>query len=356
MQEIPKQAFQFVTDGTPVYHMRYGSGHINDTYFVLDITGRAYILQRINQNVFKKPDELMENVRAVTLFVGKQVAESRKALGLVPTKAGDDWLVDDSGDYWRMYYYISDSLCLQQAEHPSDFRESGVAFGNFQRQLADFPAETLNETIVKFHDTPNRYMNFHKVLKADPCGRAALAAKEIEFALAREGYAATLMNLLEKGDLPLRVTHNDTKLNNVLFDRDSRKAVCVVDLDTVMPGLSVNDFGDSIRFGASTGAEDEMDLSKVNFSLPLFEAYTDGFLESCGKSLTQCEIQHLRDGAKMMTLECGLRFLTDFIDGDNYFGAKREGHNLDRCRTQFKLVAEMEKYWDDMQNIIMKEV
>jgi hypothetical protein len=237
---------------------------------------------------------------------------------------------------------------LQKAEKPGDFRESGAAFGNFQNQLANFPASTLFETIPRFHDTPNRYKNFKEVLKSDPLGRAKSAEREIDFVLEREEYAGTLMKLLESNEIPLRVTHNDTKLNNVLFDRESRRAVCVIDLDTVMPGLSVNDFGDSVRFGASTAAEDETDLSKVNFSLELYNEYADGFLSACGDSLTQIELLHLRDGAKMMTLECGVRFLADYIAGDVYFKIYRDSHNLDRCRTQFKLVHEMEEKWDKM--------
>jgi len=360
LKNLPPQARLFKTDGDPVYCKPYGSGHINTTYLILDHTPRLYILQKINKSVFKNPKSLMENIKAVTTYLANQTDEKRKALTLVPTKSRvseptnkqNHWLVDQDGEYWRMYDFISDSIVLQQAQSPNDFKESGVAFGHFQRQLANFPAGTLHETIPRFHDTPNRYELFANVLKADTHGRAKLAAAEIEFALQRQSYADTLMSLHRAGDLPLRVTHNDTKLNNVLFDRDTRKPICVVDLDTVMPGFSVNDFGDSIRYGASTASEDEADLTKVNFSLPLLKAYTTGFLHACGESLTPCELAHLRDGAKMMTLECGLRFLTDFLDGDNYFAAKHDNQNLDRCRTQFKLVAEMESNWDAMQRVI----
>jgi len=346
------QIYEFKTDADPIFCTRYGSGHINETYLVVDGTARQYILQKINQKVFRKPDELMANIKAVTAYLQSQVHSPRECLSLIPTKAGKDWLVDESGEYWRMYPFISDSVCLQLAENPADFNESGIAFGNFQRMLSGFPASTLHETIPKFHDTPNRYMQFKAAIKSDPQGRAKTVAQEIDFALAREEYAKTLTSLQESGDIPLRVTHNDTKLNNVLFDRETKKALCVIDLDTVMPGLSVNDFGDSIRFGASTAAEDEIDLSKVTFSLPLFEAYTSGFLASCGESLTECERLHLSDGAKMMTLECGVRFLTDYIEGDVYFKTHRDGHNLDRCRTQFKLVEEMEAKWPQMKKII----
>jgi len=348
------QAHEFALDGKPVYYQPYGNGHINNTYLVLDDTARLYVLQKINQYVFKNPLHVMENVKAITEHLRPQVDERRKALTLIPTKSDHEWLVDSDGEYWRTYFFISDSICLQQASSLQDFKECGVAFGKFQQQLADFPAATLHDTIPHFHDTPHRYGLFKEVLANDPAGRAKDVAAEIEFALAREEYAHTLMRLLAAGDIPLRVTHNDTKLNNVLFDRDTMKPICVIDLDTVMPGLSVNDFGDSIRFGASTGAEDEVDLSKVNLSLPLYEAYATGFLESCGDNLTACELEHLRDGVKMMTLECGLRFLTDYINGDKYFTIKRTNHNLDRCRTQFKLVTEMERHWDEMQKIIYK--
>jgi len=344
---------RFKTNSEIIFHSIYGSGHINTTYLVVDSTANQYILQKINQNVFKNPQGLMENISAVTSFSQERVSDRRGALSLVPTKDGANWLVDEAGEYWRMYPFISDSICLQKAESLNDFKESGVAFGSFQRMLSDFPAHTLHETIPGFHDTPKRYARFKEILSADACDRAKDVAKEIEFVLAREKYASTLMGLLAAGDMPLRVTHNDTKLNNVLFDRTTRKALCVIDLDTVMPGLSVNDFGDSVRFGASTAAEDEADLSKVSLSLELFEAYTAGFLSSCGESLTECELLHLRDGAKMMTLECGLRFLADYIEGDVYFNTYRDGQNLDRARTQFKLVEEMEKHWEQMQKIIL---
>jgi len=350
MELIP-QVSQFCTDGKVVYCAPYGSGHINRTYLVLDSMARMYILQMVNKNIFKNTEGLMQNILAVTTHLRKTANASREVLTLVPTKAGNMWLVDENGEFWRMYHFVSDSLCLQAPETPADFRESALAFGNFQRKLADFPAETLVETIPHFHDTPHRYETFVAAVKADVCGRAANVQREIEFALQRQEYAKTLMNLHTSGDLPLRVTHNDTKLNNVLLDRDTRKALCVIDLDTVMPGFSVNDFGDSIRFGASSAAEDETDLSKVEFLLPLYETYTEGFLATGKESLTACEIEHLRDGAKMMTLECGVRFLTDYLSGDTYFRTSREGHNLDRCRTQFKLVAGMEHKWDEMRRI-----
>jgi Ser/Thr protein kinase RdoA (MazF antagonist) len=243
---------------------------------------------------------------------------------------------------------------LQTAETPEDFYQSAVGFGRFQKLLADFPAETLHESIPNFHNTIDRYRIFHETLEKDPMGRAKDAAEEIAFVLAREEEAGILQRLRLTGELPLRVTHNDTKLNNVLLDENTRKALCVIDLDTVMPGLSLYDFGDSIRFGAATAAEDEKDLSKMTINLDLFRIFTEGFLSSC--DLTDKEIELLPLGAKIMTLECGVRFLTDYLDGDHYFAVHREGHNLDRCRTQFKLVAEMERKWTEMAEIVAQIV
>jgi len=348
-----EQALRFRTDGELIFCAPYGNGHINQTYLLVDSSARQYILQKINRSVFHDPESLMRNVSAVTAHLRKTAGNPREVLTLIPTPEGRAWFVDDDGETWRLYQFISDSVCLERAETAEDFRESAAAFGQFQRRLADFPAKTLSETIPHFHDTPARYAALHAAVEADACNRVKGVSREIEFALAREEYASTLTNLQASGDLPPRVTHNDTKLNNVLFDRETRKALCVIDLDTVMPGLAVNDFGDSIRFGASTAAEDERDLTKVSLSLPLFEAYAEGFLSACGESLTGCERACLCDGAKSMTLECGVRFLTDYLSGDTYFKTSRDGQNLDRCRTQFKLVKDMEFNWDEMRRRIL---
>lgn len=349
---MQEQANLFQTTAEPVFTMRYGSGHINVTYLVVAADASEYILQRINKTVFQNPEALMENIIAVTGYLGKKTGTRRERLTLVPAKDAKLWIQDSEGEYWRMYEFVRDTVCLDKIETLADFRESGAAFGNFQQQLADFPADRLHETIVDFHNTPNRYRLLKHAIQNDCCGRAADVQAEIEFALAREEYAQTLESLKNKGELPLRVTHNDTKLNNVLLDRETRKAVCVIDLDTVMPGLTLYDFGDAIRFGASTAAEDEINLDKVQFSLPLFQAYTEGFLSACGASLVESEINHLRDGAKMMTLECGVRFLTDYLQGDTYFHTTRARQNLDRCRTQFKLVAGMEAVWEEMHTVV----
>ncbi len=290
----------------------------------------------------------MQNISAVLAHIKQSAASHREYMTLIPDKDNYMWHVDDEGEYWRMYEFISDSICMDWVEIPDDFRESALAFGRFQRRLADFNATSLHETIPRFHDTPNRYTVLHQAIDADAFGRARNVSAEIDFALEREEYGSLLKKLHSSGEIPTRVTHNDTKLNNVLFDRTTRKAMCVIDLDTVMPGLAVHDFGDSIRFGATTAVEDERDLSKVSFSLELYHAYMDGYLYACGDALTPLERELLRDGAKMMTLECGIRFLSDYLSGDTYFRVSREGQNLDRARTQFKLIADMEKIWDEL--------
>jgi Ser/Thr protein kinase RdoA (MazF antagonist) len=268
----------------------------------------------------------------------------------VNTSNDKKWYVDAEGEYWRVYDFVPGSVSLDVCETERDFYECAVAFGQFQKQLAEFDASKLKETIPNFHDTPDRYAKLLDAIISNPLGRVKDAQREIDFALKRDKYAHTLMNLQAEGVLPLRVTHNDTKLNNVLFDSVTRRALCVIDLDTVMPGLAVNDFGDAIRFGASTAAEDEKDLDKVEMSLSLYRAFTEGYLSAC--ALTGAEKEHLRDGAKMMSLECGVRFLTDYLNGDTYFRVRHAEQNLDRCRTQFKLVSDMEKKWDDMAKVI----
>lgn len=350
---MEEAVFHFLLDGKPVSCRRYGCGHINRTYLVKTDAGRRYIFQRINSLVFPDIKGLMENIAAVTGFLAARVEEPRGSLRLVPALDGAWVWVDGEGESWRVYDFIEDSLCLQQPERPEDLYESAVAFGCFQNQLSDFPADTLHETIKDFHNTPDRYRKFHLALEADALGRAAGVREEIDFALKREAAAGALQALREDGSLPLRVTHNDTKLNNVMLDAKTRKALCVIDLDTVMPGLAAYDFGDSIRFGAATAAEDEKNLDKMGLDMSLYETYARGYLHSC-RSLTALEKETLPLGAKLMTLECGLRFLTDYLEGDRYFAIARPEHNLDRARTQFRLVADMEKKWDRMRALIAR--
>lgn len=345
----------FATEGQLVSCERYGSGHINDTFKM--VCGRPYILQRMNKGIFKDPVSLMRNIQGVTTFLRREVIKhggdpERETLNLVNTREGGYFYVDSKGDYWRVYLFIENATCYNLVEKPEDFYQSGKAFGRFQRMLADYPAGELAETIPEFHNTPKRFCTFKEIVERDPKGRASQVQKEIQFVLDRERDMGIAMDLLSEGRLPLRVTHNDTKLNNIMIDDATGQAICIIDLDTVMPGLSIFDFGDSIRFGASTAEEDEVDLSRVSLSLPLFEAYTRGFLEGCGGSLTKMEVEMLPQGARLMTLECGMRFLTDYLEGDVYFKTSREHHNLDRCRTQFKLVEDMEKKWDEMERIL----
>ena len=341
---------KFQTKGAALSCEPYGNGHINATYLV-KTDEEQYILQRINHHIFQDVPGLMRNVERVTAFLAEKDPDPRHSLHLVPAKDGAAY-VEAEGEFYRMYDFVHDSICLDAPETEEDFYQSAVAFGSFQRQLADFPANELSETIPRFHDTPNRYRALRAAIEKDALGRAASCREEIEFALTREADAAVMINLLAAGELPLRVTHNDTKLNNVMLDAKTRKPLCVIDLDTVMPGLAANDFGDSIRFGANTGAEDEKDLKKISLSLARYEAFARGFLEACGKALTPKEIETLPWGAKLMTLECGVRFLTDYLEGDTYFRIHRPEHNLDRARTQFALVADMEKKWTQMCDIV----
>ena len=349
------QLARFDTDGTPVRCERYGEGHINRTFLVTTDKGKRYVLQKINDHVFPDVAGLMENIDAVTKFIRKKTNDPRSTLLLVPTTDGKSWIRDAEG-CWRMLVFAENTVCIQTAKTPEDFRESAVAFGHFQQLLSDFPAERLHETIPDFHNTPNRYRVFEQTLRRDALGRAKDVQREIDYALSQREKVSELQKLREDRELPVRVTHNDTKLNNVLLDAATRKAVCVVDLDTVMPGLSLYDFGDAIRFGASTAAEDERDLDRVHFDPELFRVYTNGFLSECGKDLTKRELSLLPLGAMTMTMECGLRFLTDYLDGDRYFSTSRAGQNLDRCRTQVKLYAEMLQREDEMHAAVKEEL
>lgn len=359
---IPEVAAAFRTQGELTEYRPYGNGHINDTFLVRctqDGLSRRYVLQRMNHEIFKDPLALMQNIKNITDYMKKRIAErggdpSRETLNLVPLK--DDSLLyqDAQGFYWRMFLFVEDSVTFEQVENAEDFYRSGRAFGHFQMLLAEYPAQNLTETIAGFHDTPARFAAFQRAVAEDVCERAHTAQEEIAFLLARESELSAAMDMLQEGKLPLRVTHNDTKLNNILFDARTKDALCIIDLDTVMPGLSIFDFGDSIRFGANTAAEDERDVGRVSLSLELFESYTKGFLESCGEQLTPQEVRMLPMGAKLMTLECGMRFLADYLQGDVYFHTACPEHNLIRCRTQLALVADMEQKWEAMKAIVKK--
>lgn len=358
-----KIAPEFQTEGKLTEVIPFGSGHINDTYRMTcvleDGRTKRYILQRMNHEIFKNPRELMENVIHVTSFLRKKIIAGggdpdRETLNVIKTKSGDNYLTDADGDYFRVYLFIEDATSFDAVEKPEDFYNSALSFGNFQKLLADYPAETLHETIVNFHNTVSRFADFKKAVEADVCGRAEEVREEIKFVLDREADTHVICDALAQKKIPLRVTHNDTKLNNIMIDNRTGKGLCVIDLDTVMPGSALYDYGDSIRFGANTGAEDEKDLDKIGLDMDLFGIYTKGYLEGCGGSLTKEETELLPMGAKLMTFECGMRFLADYLQGDIYFKIHRPEHNLDRCRTQFKLVADMESKWEQMRETVQK--
>lgn len=360
-QELLRQAAAAFDFGLPTGEAeRYGAGHINDTFAVWAVDhSRRWILQRINTDTFTDPAGLMENVTGVTSYLRREILArggdpDRETLNVVPTREGKPYYTDCEGGAWRAYLFVEGTVCLQKVENERDFYTAAETFGNFQNQLAGYPAATLHETIARFHDTPNRYANFEKALAADVMGRAREIGPEIAFIRAREADCHVLMDQLAAGVLPLRVTHNDTKLNNVLIDQATGKGICVIDLDTVMPGLSAYDFGDSIRFGANDCAEDEPDQSKVHFSLHLYEVFARGYLAAAGSAMTEAERRSLPWGAKLMTLECGIRFLTDYLEGDHYFKISRPAQNLDRARTQFTLVEGMEREFDAMTRLALE--
>lgn len=338
-------------------------GHINDTFIVgfagEDGRKRRYILQRINHNVFKDPGRMMDNIAKVTRHLQRRIVENggdpgRETLNIIPTMKGTSYYRTAAGDYWRAYDFIDNARSYQKVEDPLQFYHAGRAVGKFQMLLDDFPVESLHETIPDFHNTPKRLAAFLQAVEKDSAGRAGPVAAEIDFVKKRAADTAVLVDLLAEGKLPLRVIHNDTKFNNVLIDDETGEGICLVDLDTVMPGLSLYDFGDAIRYGSNTAAEDEQVLSKVNMDMGLYEQFCQGYLQTAAGFLAPLEIEYLPFSAKLMTLECGIRFLTDYLDGDLYFKTQRENHNLDRARTQFKLVSDMESNLEQMQEIVGK--
>lgn len=361
--QFEQVASKFDIAGNFVSARPHGNGHINDTQLVttVDESGAAhrYVLQKINKNVFRRPDLLMQNYVNVTEFIRKKIALSggdtqREVVNVIKARDGMDYAIDKQGEYWRMLSFIEDSVSFDKVEKPEQFYDSARAFGDFQYILRDYPADTLYETIEKFHNTPDRYRQLMEAVDKNVCGRLTEVACEVEFCKEREEFAKALEKAHEEGRLPLKVTHNDTKLNNVLFDKKTGEPLCIVDLDTIMPGYSVTDFGDSIRFGATTALEDEADLSKVNFDIGLYELYVKGFIEGAKGGLSAGEIELLPIGAIVITLECGMRFLADYLNGDTYFKTHRPGQNLDRARNQFKLVRDMEASLPRMIEIVKK--
>lgn len=343
--------------GTPTVSVK--GGHINDTFAADASTGR-FILQHINRHVFPNPEHIMENVASVTEFLRRKIAANggdpdRETLTVHKTADGKNFFLDETGEYWRCVSFVAGATAYETAQSIDMLREAGRAFGSFQSMLSDYPADSLHEIIPNFHNTPERFRQLRRAMEKDAAGRRKDVEPELAFALLREQRCGLLTGLLAEGKLPLRVTHNDTKMSNVLIDDITGRAVCVIDLDTVMPGLTAFDFGDSIRAGASTAAEDETDLSKVRFDLAQFEAYTQGFLSAAGNALTETELATLPDGAILMTFEVGIRFLADYLNGDVYFRVSHPRQNLDRARNQFRLVEEMERQREAMSQIIARE-
>ncbi len=351
--EVTAIAAHFTMDSPVKECCPFGSGHINETYLVHSDTGKQYILQKINPYVFRNPLQVMENVIAVTQFLRAKDEDPTHALHFIPTDSSSFWFVDDCGDYWRMYDFL-DGFCLDQCQCLDDLYQSALAFGRFQMLLSDFPADSLHETIPHFHDTVDRYRQLRLSVEENRAGRLENARDVLEKLEKHEALACCLCRALEEGLLPLRVTHNDTKLNNVLLDSKTRQHLCVLDLDTVMPGLSLYDFGDAVRFGAATGAEDTTDLDNMGMDLEAFRVYARGFLQAA-VTLTEQEIKMLPLGPIVMTLELAARFLKDYLDGDLYFKTAYSGHNLVRARAQLKLALDMIDKLPAMEQIIAEE-
>jgi hypothetical protein len=346
---------QFEISGEYLGATPYGSGHINDTYCVVFHQAGVpvrFILQRINHNIFKNPLALMENIQRVTSHLAAQVVQdsdhNRRVLTLIPARDERVLHIDANGNYWRMYRFIGGCRTYDAVESTEQAFQAAKAFGRFQQMLTSLPAPRLHNTIPDFHNTPKRFTALEQVIAADVAGRAILAGPEIDFALAHQAMVSVLLD----ANLPERVTHNDTKFNNVLLDDKTGEGLCVVDLDTVMPGLALYDFGDLVRTTTSPTDEDERDLAKVSMKFPLFEALVRGYLTSASCFLTKAERQNLVFAGKLITYEQGLRFLTDYLAGDTYYKVYREGHNLDRCRTQFKLVESIERQEERMNGLV----
>ena len=353
--EARAAAREFQFSGKVISAAPYGSGHINDTWRIIchhEGVAQHFILQRINSHIFKHPVQLMENIQRVTSHLASQLVghpdSSRRVLTLIPARDGQAWHVDAQGSYWRAWRFIEGARTYDAVESADQAFQAASAFGRFQQLLANLPAPRLQDTIPDFHHTPKRFAALEQAIAADAVGRAASAKPEIAFAYARQSIASILLD----AKLPERVTHNDTKFNNVMLDDATGEGICVIDLDTVMPGLALYDFGDMVRTATSPAAEDERDLSKVAMQFPMFEALLRGYLSSAGGFLTKAEKQYLGFAGKLITFEQGIRSLTDYLAGDKYYKVSREGHNLDRCRTQFRLVESIEQQEQRMQKLV----
>jgi len=345
-------ALHFQLDGKFVSAHRFGSGHINDT-FLVRVEGNpaesCFILQHINKHVFGDPAAMMENISRVTEHLRSKKA---KCLALIPTVDGGHFYRSSDDEYWRTYEFVPGAVAYDSVQNTRQAKDTAAMFGGFQELLADLQGPRLSETIPDFHNTPVRYSHFHDAVREDAYDRVRRCGEEIDRALAWEEEAGTLVALHETGQIPERIIHNDTKLNNLLFDQASGEPICVVDLDTVMPGVVLYDFGDMVRTATSPTAEDTTDLSSVRLRLPYYEALVEGFVGATSDFLTEPEIKHLSISGKIITIETGLRFLTDYLCGDEYFGSQRPAQNLDRTRTQFALAASIEEQFDEMQDIV----
>lgn len=361
MDKVVSLANRFALNGVPAEYKECKTGHINSTFFVTTDSGDKYVIQKINKNVFKKPDEVMANICGVTEYLKKLIVKNggdpeRETLTVIPAKDGKAFYEDEVGDFWRAYLCIKDAKTEDKADSPELFELVGEAFGNFQYMLSGYDASALYEAIPNFHNTKNRFANFMKALEENKSKRAFRCENEIAFVKGREDKCSLIVDGIAQGRIPLRVTHNDTKLNNIMLDSRSGLPLAVIDLDTVMPGSLLYDFGDAIRFGASSAAEDETDLDKVFVVCDMFDAFAKGYIRGLNGSATEEEIRLLPLGAYLITLENGIRFLTDYLDGDNYFRTEYPEHNLDRARNQFKLVADMEAKEGVLNEIISKYI
>jgi len=356
-----QQIFEHFVKNTPVESIQcFGTGHINDTLRVKTIPDDSpdYVLQRINHHIFKDVPRLMRNIELATTFMREKLNAmpgcdaSREVMQLVYCLNGDSFMKDTNGNYWRCYIYINNTLSYDNVDSEAKAHEGGKIFGRFQSLLSDMDACLLTETIPHFHDLERRMYTFRQTVKSNPAGRAGEVEAEIRFAEDRSIELLLLNQMIADGKIPLRITHNDTKFNNILFDATG-KALCVTDLDTVMPGSILHDFGDAIRTGASTADEDEADLQKMSMDINLFKAYARGYLSEANVFLLPIEMENLALSARFMTFIIGLRFLTDYLDGDHYFKTHFSDHNLRRSRAQFKLLQTMEKQYAQMQEIIL---
>lgn len=361
-EEILSVCRDFKIDGKLSDIKLFTDGHINSTYLVAfdneQGETKKYLVQKINTHVFKNQEILMDNIIGVTKHIRKKIREvggdpNRETLHFLKANNGKYYIMEDDS-CWRIYHFIDNSYTYNLIDNKNIFEEAGRSFGRFQGLLSDYPSESLKETIPDFHNTPKRVLNLENAVKEDVANRAGEVQREIEQALSKKDKAGLALKLLEEGKIPLRVTHNDTKINNILFDTETQKGLCVIDLDTIMPGLSLYDFGDAIRSGASTALEDEKDLSKVGVSLELYESYVKGYLSSCADALTTAEVEHLAYGAWLLTYECGIRFLTDYLQNDVYFRTDYEGHNLVRARNQLKMAQDIEDKLPQMNEITMR--